>query len=164
MNRTLLTAFLSLSTLVAGSPAPAETTNARQDAPKAARQESAGEVEKQLRELDRQWGDLAVRGDVAAYDRLTDEKHIATHASGKLVTRAEERTYLAASAARFASITTDDVQVRVDGDTAVIIGRVTVKMQSGTEGRYRYTTVWLKRSDQWRLIAEQHTRIETPPR
>lgn len=141
MKRTLLTAGLLLSTLVSSIPASAEPAS----------QESASNVERDLRELDRQWGDLAVRGDVAAYDRLTDERHIATHESGKLVTRAEERTYLAASAARFASITTDDVQVQVDGDTAVIIGRVT-----------RYTTVWLKRSGQWRSIAEQHTRIEAP--
>mgnify|MGYP003466355264 CR=1 FL=1 len=65
---------------------------------------------------------------------------------------------------RFVAITTDDVQVRVDGDTAVILGRVTVKMRTGTEGQYRYTTVWLKRRDRWRLVAEQHTRIEAPPR
>lgn len=122
------------------------------------------EVEQELRDLDRQWAELAVRGDVGAYDTLTDEHHIATHASGQLVRRAEERSYLATSAARFAAITTDDVQVRLEGDTAVIIGRVTVKMRTGTEGQYRYTTVWLKRSERWRLIAEQHTRIEAPPR
>jgi hypothetical protein len=152
LRKKLLTAGLLLSTLVASSPVPAEPV----------RRESVSDIERELRELDRQWGDLAVRGDVAAYDRLTDERHIATHANGKLVTRAEERSYLASSAARFASITTDDVQVRVDGATAVIIGRVTVKMKSGKEGQYRYTTVWLKRSGQWRLIAEQHTRIEPP--
>src|SRR5262245_61474164 len=62
-------------------------------------------VEQELRDLDRQWAELAVRGDVAAYDRLTDEHHIATHANGQLVTRAQERSYLGTSAARFAAIT-----------------------------------------------------------
>lgn len=128
------------------------------------RQGPTAGVEQELRELDRQWAALAVRGDAAAYDALTGEDHIATHASGQLVTRAQERSYLATSASRFAAITTDDVRVRVDGDTAVILGRVTVRMRTGTEGQYRYTTVWVRRGDRWRLIAEQHTRIEAPPR
>jgi ketosteroid isomerase-like protein len=137
----------------------------RQDVPtNPSRPKPVAEVEQELRELDRQWAELAVKGDTAAYDRLTDENHIATHASGKLVTRAQELSYLATSASRFAAITTDDVDVRVDGDTAVILGRVTVKMRTGTEGQYRYTTVWRKRSDRWRIVAEQHTRIEAPSR
>ena len=135
----------------------------RQDVPtNQSRQDPRADVDQELRALDRQWAELAVRGDASAYDRLTDEHHLATHASGQLVTRAQERSYLATSASRFAAITTDDVDVRVDGDTAVIRGRVTVKMRTGTEGQYRYTTVWLKR-DRWRLVAEQHTRIEAPP-
>ena len=162
MNRIRVTAFLLLSALAVCTPAPAQTT--RHDVTtNQSRQNPRAEIEQELRELDRQWAELAVRGDAAAYDRLTDEHHIATHASGQLVTRAQERSYLATSASRFAAITTDDVRVRVDGDTAVILGRVTVKMRTGTEGQYRYTTVWLKRSDRWRLVAEQHTRIEAPP-
>jgi ketosteroid isomerase-like protein len=160
MNKVPVSAFLMLSAMVVCAPAQAQTTPGAT----AFERISAADVEQELRELDRQWAELAVRGDAAAYDRLTDEHHLATHASGQLVTRAEERSYLAKSASRFAAITTDDVRVRVDGDTAVILGRVTVKMRSGTEGQYRYTTVWLKRSDRWRLIAEQHTRIEAPPR
>jgi ketosteroid isomerase-like protein len=157
MNRVLVTAFLGLSVMIVCAQAHAQTTPTNQSL-----QSPRAEVEHELRELDRQWADLAVRGDAAAYDRLTDEQHIATHASGQLVTRAQERSYLATSASRFAAITTDDVRVRVDGDTAVILGRVTVKMRTGAEGQYRYTTVWLKRSDRWRLVAEQHTRIEAP--
>jgi ketosteroid isomerase-like protein len=164
MHKIPVTAFLLLSGLVVGTPAQAQTTpgGAADVATNQSHKDPRAEVEQELRELDRQWADLAVRGDVAAYDRLTDEHHIATHASGKLVTRAQERSYLATSAARFAAITTDDVQVHVDGDTAVILGRVTVRMRTGTEGQYRYTTVWLKRNNRWRNVAEQHTRIETP--
>lgn len=51
---------------------------------------------------------------------------------------------------------------RLYGDTAVIFGRVTVTSRKGNQGQYRYTTVWLKRDNRWRLIAEQYTGIEPP--
>jgi ketosteroid isomerase-like protein len=119
-------------------------------------------VERQLRELDRQWAEFAVRGDVALFDRLTADDHVATHAGGNLVSKAEEKKYIVTSPQRLAAITTDDVSIRLYGDTAVILGRVTVKTRKGRENQYRYTTVW-KQTDRWRLIAEQHTRIEPPP-
>jgi ketosteroid isomerase-like protein len=124
---------------------------------------AAGATERELRQLDRHWAEFAVRGDLELFDRLTADDHIATHASGKLVTRAEEKAYIRKSPERLASISTDDVSVRVHGDTAVILGRVTVKSKKGNEARYRYTTVWLKRNQRWRLIAEQHTAIDPPP-
>src|SRR5262245_44499221 len=70
-------------------------------------------VERELRTLDQQWAEFAVRGDVAAFDRLMTDDHVAIHANGKLVTNAEERTYLASSPGHIASITTDDVGIRV---------------------------------------------------
>src|SRR5262245_13444436 len=130
MNQVSIASGLLLLAGLVCSPAGAQTTPGS-----ATFEKPAVDAEQELRELDRQWAELAVRGDVPAYDRLVDEAHIATHASGQLVTRAQERAYLATSAARFASITTDDVRVRVEGDAAVIIGRVTVKMRTGAEGR-----------------------------
>jgi ketosteroid isomerase-like protein len=125
---------------------------------------AAGDAaERELRTLDHQWAELAVRGDVAAFDRLMTDDHVATHANGKLVTNAEEKTYLATSPGHIAAITTDDVGVRVYGDTAVIRGIVTVKTKRGGGGAYRYTTMWLNRSGAWRLVAEQHTKIEPAP-
>jgi ketosteroid isomerase-like protein len=121
-------------------------------------------VERELRALDQAWADLAVRGDVAAFDRLVTDDHIATHANGRLVTNAEEKAYIVKSPEYMASITTDEVGIRVYGDTAIIRGRVTVKTKKGGGGAYRYTTVWLNRNERWRIVAEQHTKIEpTPP-
>jgi ketosteroid isomerase-like protein len=121
---------------------------------------TAAAIERELRALDQQWAELAVRGDAAAFDRLVTGDHVATHASGKLVTNAEERSYLATSPAHIASITTDDVAIAVYGDTAVIHGVVTVKTRNGGGGAYRYTTVWLHRGGAWRIVTEQHTKID----
>lgn len=150
MNKlTLLAGAITLSLAVAGT------------ASGQARPDRDAAVERELRDLDRQWAELAVRGNVAAFDRLTANDLVATHASGNLVRKADEKKYIAESPRRLAAITTDDVDVRLYGDTAVILGRVTVKSKKGRENEYRYTTVW-KKTDRWRVIAEQHTRIEPP--
>ncbi|MEW6735099.1 MAG: nuclear transport factor 2 family protein [Acidobacteriota bacterium] len=116
-------------------------------------------IEQDLIQLDRQWAELAVRGDITAFDRIIADEHVSTFSNGKLVTRDEDRAYIATSAAKYQSITTDDVKIRVYGDTAIIIGRVMVKTRSGSEAQYRYTTVWVKRQHNWQIVAEQHTSI-----
>lgn len=103
-------------------------------------------VEQDLAQLDRQWAEIAVRGDMAAFDRIFADDYTSTHSNGRVMTKAEEKAYVtsAISNSKFAAITTDDVKVRVYGDTAVITGRVTVKGRSGSERQSRYTTVWVK--------------------
>ncbi|MEW6737897.1 MAG: nuclear transport factor 2 family protein [Acidobacteriota bacterium] len=120
-------------------------------------------VEQDLIQLNQQWAELAVRGDVAAFDRITTDDHITTLSSGRIVTRDEERRFIADASTRPVSITADDVKVLVYGDTAIIIGRVTVKRQSGAEGQYRYTTVWVKRQNRWQITAEQFTASPAQP-
>jgi len=118
-------------------------------------------VEQDLLQLDRQWAEIAVQGDMATFDRIFSDDYTSTHSNGRVVTKAEERAYVvsAISGSKFLSISTDDVKVRVYGDTAVIIGRVTVKPRSGSERHSRYTTVWVKRKNRWQLVAEQFASI-----
>ena len=58
----------------------------------------------------------------------------------------------------------DDTQVRVYGDTGVVIARSTYKSR-GKDGRVveiptRYLHVWARRQGRWRLVAGSSTRIE----
>lgn len=62
------------------------------------------------------------------------------------------------------SIQSEDVQVRVHGDTAILVGRANVKGRFD-DGRdisrpYRYMRVFVKQQGQWRLAATQITAIE----
>ncbi len=54
----------------------------------------------------------------------------------------------------------DEVQVRVYGDTAVVMGRTIVKIrQSGRLGTVhsRFIRVWVRRGDRWENVAFQAT-------
>src|SRR5439155_844735 len=60
------------------------------------------------------------------------------------------------------SVGSEDQDVRVYGDTAVITGRVTLKGKySGKEasGLYRSISVWVNQRGRWRLVANQITLI-----
>jgi ketosteroid isomerase-like protein len=65
---------------------------------------------------------------------------------------------------RFQSITTDDVQWRVYGDTAVETGRSTMNGQdrSKTVPRdNRFTRVWVKRQGRWQLVTNHYSLLVT---
>jgi ketosteroid isomerase-like protein len=57
----------------------------------------------------------------------------------------------------------DDVRIRVYGNTAVMAGRFTAKSKfkgSAIEVRERYTAVWIKKQGRWQLVAEQGNPIK----
>ena len=64
---------------------------------------------------------------------------------------------------RLESGKSDDVKVRVYGNTAVMTGRFTAKgkfRDKSIDIRERYTAVWVKREGRWRLVAEQGNLIK----
>jgi ketosteroid isomerase-like protein len=59
-------------------------------------------------------------------------------------------------------MTPSEMNVRMYGEAAVITGRSTIKAKvKGQEvsGEYRFTDVWVKRSNRWLAVASQVTRI-----
>ena len=59
------------------------------------------------------------------------------------------------------SIVTDEINVRVYGETAIVNGRATLKSryaEHDLSGQYRFTRVYFKR-ETWRIVAYQATRI-----
>ena len=61
---------------------------------------------------------------------------------------------------KFQSITTDDVQVRVYGNTAVETGRSIMNGQDKGQTvprDTRFTRVWVKQQGRWRLVANHYS-------
>ena len=52
----------------------------------------------------------------------------------------------------------NDVRIRIYGETAVMTGRFTAKAESTGKREMieeRYTAVWVRRDGRWQLVAEQ---------
>ena len=121
-----------------------------------------GKVEQEIRRLERQWFESYVRGDRAAFDLIVADDAVMTYGNGKVGNKSEAIAEIKAPADASYSLTSDDVQVRLYGDTAIVTGRVTEK---GTfngrslNSQSRYTDVWVRRNGRWQVVAAQSTRL-----
>ncbi len=119
-------------------------------------------VEQEIRRLEREWFDSYVRGDRAAFDRIVADEVVITYGNGSVGNKSQAIAEIKAPADSSYSLTGDDIQVRVYGDTAVVTGRVTEK---GTfngrnlNSQSRYTDVWVRRNGRWQVVAAQNTRL-----
>ena len=132
---------------------------------KAAQSQAAGDkvamsasAEQQLTQLDREWSQAGVRGDVSILERVLADDYSGTSPLGKASTKAEAIAELKSGANKLESNDTDNYSVRMFGDTAVMthdgVRKGQREGQAFTE-RYRSLHVFVKRSGRWQVVASQ---------
>ena len=126
------------------------------------------ETEAKLMQLERDIGDANVRRDKAFFERIEADEFVFTDSAGGLTTKAEDVASLDKPAGEFKLISyvPDDMKVRVYGNTAVVTGRTTTKLQSKDRevtNRSRFTDVFVKRNGRWQLVAGHSSRLREPP-
>lgn len=123
--------------------------------------------EQRLLQLERNWAQATVKGDVAFMERLYHTDYTFISPDGQLVTRSEDIADIKSGAFKAESSSVDDLKVRIyGGDTAVVTGRGTLKgTYKGRDisGEYRFTDTFLKEKSEWRCVATQSTRIAKQP-
>ena len=113
-----------------------------------------------LKQLDQERIQAQIGADAAALDRLYAEDFIGIGPSGAVRAKGQVIADFTSGRLRFQSITTDDVQWRLYGDTAVETGRSTMNGQD--RGKTvprdnRFTRVWVKRLGRWQLVANHYS-------
>jgi ketosteroid isomerase-like protein len=117
-----------------------------------------------LRQLDQERIQAQISADAAALDRLYAEDFIGIGPSGTVRTKTQVIADFTSGSLRFQSITTDGVQWRVYGDTAVETGRSTMNGQDGDKvvpRDNRFTRVWVRRRGGWQLVANHYSLLVT---
>jgi len=122
--------------------------------------------EQVLRRLEDEWLGSIRRGEKATFDRIVAEDFIGTDESAKVRNKAQERELIQVPPSSIkTSLTNEDVQVRVYGNTAVVTGRIVVKIQPGGQAdisfQSRFTDTFLKRQGRWQVVARHYSRL--PP-
>jgi ketosteroid isomerase-like protein len=124
-----------------------------------------GGVEQSLVRMEDEWARAVVRRDPAPLRRLLAEDFLATDAHGQLHDKAQLIAALADPSDTVASAVNEDVQVRVYGSAAVIVGR-TVEEGRNKSGPYvrrvRWTDTWVQRAGQWLCVASHTSLIAQP--
>ena len=125
-----------------------------------ARREQRGSVEQAIRQVDNERIQAQIHADAAALDRIYADDFIGVGPSGTVRTKPQVISDFTSGNLKFQSITTDDVQVRVYGNTAVETGRSTMIGQDKNKvvpRDNRFTRVWVKQQGHWQLVANHYS-------
>ena len=118
--------------------------------------------ESQIRDLERQRFRAMETVDVAALDRILSDDLIYTHANGLQHTKTELIGVIGSGDFKYETITPGDIRVRVYNETAVVNGRVSMKIKSGAgEQIFKlcYLDVYVKQDGRWQMVAWQSSRV-----
>ena len=119
-------------------------------------------VEQELIKLENDWNNALVKRDVAALGRIVADDWTIIDSDGIIVTKTEFLVNLKSGADVYTSAVGDEWKVRVYGDAAVVLGRLTGKEQykgKDLSGQYRYTDTWIKKAGRWQCVASAGTKI-----
>ncbi len=96
--------------------------------------------------------------DVKRFDEILAPDFYCSNPDGSLVDRAAFLRQTAQPVA-IRNLKAEDVMIRVIGDTAIIHGRTSFVKPDGTQGRGRYTDVWMRHDQNWLAVSAQVTRL-----
>ena len=102
------------------------------------------------------------RNDAAALDRSYADSYTLVYEDGVLTTKAPRLAAIKSGELKYESVSFDEVNVRLYGNTAVATYRVTSKGKSKGQdigGQFQATSTYMKMKGRWQLIAAQVTRI-----
>ena len=155
MNRILVVTVL----IVALDPlAVGQTKNTRRT--------QTDRVVERIRKLDQERIQAQIHADAMALDRIYADDFIGIGPSGTVRTKPQVLADFTSHELTFQSITTDEVRIRVYGNTAVETGRSTMVGQD--KGKVvprdnRFTRVWVRRQGRWRLVANHYSTLVVQP-
>lgn len=145
--------------LLAGALALAALTNALS-------RDSGSSLEAAILGIEHQADDAALKGDVAATDRLLADDFIGIGPHGGIMTKAAVLDRLRTGKFRYESIKRSDLKVRFLGKIAIVtgIGDVAALLEGNRVSvRYRYTRLWLKKQRTWQVVSFQATPLKARP-
>jgi len=119
-------------------------------------------AEQEISRVNRDFDEGERQRDFAAIDRTLADDFIWTTFGGTVFDRAETSEHLKSGDSRYELYESDDVRIRIYGDTAVVTARLLRRGRNSKRdlsGEFRYTRVYLKQKGRWRMVAYQMTRI-----
>ena len=118
---------------------------------------AVGNDEAILKAMEQTWITAIVNTDRATMDKLLDESFVETSSNGQR--RSKSDLLLAPPPPAGSSQVLMDMDVHLNGDTAVVTGTNCFKRNPGAERvNYSFTDVFVRKGDEWRVVSSQMTR------
>jgi hypothetical protein len=119
-------------------------------------------IEQEFSDLDHERIAAYLQGDTELFDRIWIDGFIFTFPFGQFTNKAQEIANIKSGDIAFKSLNTDNIKVKVYGNTAVMAGHLTMSGQYKDRdigGQYSYTDVLQKQHKYWQIAASYATRI-----
>lgn len=123
-------------------------------------------VERELLALETAWDDAVAAKDRAKLEEILAEDFIMINANGSVSTRSEMLDWVMAPGVKVEPFQTEDVRVRIYGNTALLSGWFSLRGTSNGEpfeATSRYTDVYVRSGGKWRAVLGQATRLPRKP-
>lgn len=125
-------------------------------------------VRQDIEDLEQQWKDATVKGDVAAMDHLLSEDYVGISWTGEVNTKDMQLDRIRTRTAVVRKMELSDSKIKVVGPVAIVTSRAEVDATSenrDVSGAYRYTRVYQRTpTGSWQITNFEATRIPNGPR
>ena len=121
-------------------------------------------AEREVLQVEEERIQALLRGDTVALEYILAEEFISTESSGKVSTKPEFIAAFKRDGIGFESFEIEENNVRIYGETAIVIGRYSNRMRARDATpapliHARHLRFYVKRSGLWLLVAHQATEI-----
>jgi len=114
--------------------------------------------EQALIKIQHDWADARMKGDSSYTQRLEAENCTVVWPDGSIVNKRRDLKSMTGDIV-FTEFKIDDLQVRLYGDTAIVVGQGTIRAHEGKQnlfgGRFVSTDTFVKQHGTWKVVASQ---------
>jgi ketosteroid isomerase-like protein len=118
--------------------------------------------EQALINVQHDWAEARIKGDRSYTQRVEAENCTVVWPDGSIVNKREDLASMIGDIV-FTEFKIDDLQVRLYGDTGVVVGQGTIKAHEGKQnllgGKFVWTDTFIKQDGAWKVVASQVTPV-----
>jgi ketosteroid isomerase-like protein len=120
------------------------------------------EDEQALRKIQHDWAEARMKGDSSYTRGLEAENCTVVWPDGSIVSKREDLKSMSGDIV-FTEFKIDDLQVRLYGDTGIVVGQGTIRAHEGKQnllgGKFVWTDTFIKQDGAWKVVASQVTPV-----
>jgi len=115
-----------------------------------------------LIKIQNEWAEARMKGDSSYTRRLEAENCTVVWPDGSIVNKQEDLKSMTGDIV-FTEFKVDGLQVRLYGDTGIVVGQGTINAHEGRQnllgGKFVWTDTFIKRGGAWKVVASQVTPV-----
>ena len=120
------------------------------------------EDEQALIKIQHEWAEARMKGDSSYTGRLEAKDCTVVWPDGSIVNKQEDLKSMTGDIV-FTEFKIDDLQVRLYGDTGIVVGQGMIRAHEGKQnllgGKFVWTDTFMKQQGEWKVVASQITPV-----